>query len=458
MVGRTRRIGVREYRGGMSAVKTKVPTAGIDSYEIDRYTRTLRSTDANRATRHADLEHACRFFVLHGATIPQRVDREVVTDYVVGLERNGYSVETVEQRLSGLAAYFTWFIRTHKPARTESVFSHPVDRVAPAHRASCEQCRDHKQSQEVGHNIKGECDVRDARLDAWAIASFEASLTASASNTRAAYRRDIELFAEWLLDTSKTARPQAVTKEEVRDYLAVLHERGASSRTVARRIASLRRFYIWAIRQNMAGENPTDAIHTPKTKGRLPRPLDENTVVELITSVDPDAPAWKQSRDRAVLEILYGSGLRVSELCSLTLQSVSADGATLRVIGKGSKERLVPLSEPASQAIRQWLSIRHEVASEVSESSLMLSARGKALSRRDVARLLDDACDRAGVIGGTHPHALRHSFATHLMDNGADTRSIQELLGHSDAATTQRYTHVSKERLRLAYSESHPRA
>ena len=442
----------------MSAVRSKVSTSSIDSFEIDRYCRTLRSTDANRAGRAADLMHAAMFFVQHSAPTPQQVDHQHVADYVTSLESNGYSVETVEQRVSALTSYFTWFIRTHKPARGEQLMSHPIQSVTLSHRASCVQCRDRHQSDVVGHNIKGECDVRDARLDAWSVAAFEASLTASASNTRAAYRRDIELFAEWLMDASLVARPNQVTKEMVRDYLAMLHDRGATSRTVARRIASLRRFYTWANRQNMATINPTDAIHTPKTKGRLPRPLDENTVVDLITSVDSDAPEWKQIRDRAVLEILYGSGLRVSELCSLTLQSVSTDGATLRVVGKGSKERLVPLSSPASQAVRQWIEIRNEVATDVSGSSLILSARGKPMSRRDVARLLDEACDRAGVIGGTHPHALRHSFATHLMDNGADTRSIQELLGHSDAATTQRYTHVSKERLRLAYTESHPRA
>jgi site-specific recombinase XerD len=127
-------------------------------------------------------------------------------------------------------------------------------------------------------------------------------------------------------------------------------------------------------------------------------------------------------------------------------------------MGKGSKERLVPLSAPAQQAIQQWLTVRCEVAGDVSPDTLFLSSRGKPLARRDVARLLDEACARAGIAGGTHPHALRHSFATHLMDNGADTRSIQELLGHSDAATTQRYTHVSKERLRTAYSQTHPRA
>jgi len=137
---------------------------------------------------------------------------------------------------------------------------------------------------------------------------------------------------------------------------------------------------------------------------------------------------------------------------------VSSDGSSLRVMGKGSKERMVPLSAPATEAIRRWLVVRHEVAGESTGSSLVLSARGNALSRRDCTRLLDEACERAEIPGGTHPHALRHSFATHLMDNGADTRSIQELLGHSDASTTQRYTHVSKERLRLVYSESHPRA
>ena len=442
----------------MSSVVSTVSPPDVTAFEIDRYCRTLRSGDAQRATRHADLLHAAHYFSRHGATQPQRVDQEVVADYVKSLEKAGYSVETVEQRLATLSAYFTWFLRTHKPARGESALIHPVHSISLSHRSTCDLCRRNSQSSEVGHNIKGECDVRDARLDSWAIASFEASLTASAANTRAAYRRDIELFAEWLLDQSFTTDPAKVTKEFVREYLATLHDRGATSRTVARRIASLRRFYVWAIRQEMASINPTDAIHTPKTKGRLPRPLDETTVVELITTIDVDAPEWKQKRDRAVLEILYGSGLRVSELCSLTLQSVSSDGAALRVIGKGSKERLVPLSRPASDAIREWLQIRHEVALETSDSSLMLSARGKPLSRRDVARLLDEACDRAGIVGGTHPHALRHSFATHLMDNGADTRSIQELLGHSDAATTQRYTHVSKERLRLAYTESHPRA
>jgi site-specific recombinase XerD len=199
-------------------------------------------------------------------------------------------------------------------------------------------------------------------------------------------------------------------------------------------------------------------VHTPTVKGRLPRPLDEESVARLVSTEDEDAPEWRRARDRAILEILYGSGLRVSEVCSLALQSVSSDSATLRVMGKGSKERMVPMSQPAIHALHRWLTVRNEVAADNAGAMLFLSARGNPVTRRDVARMLDIACERAGIVGGTHPHALRHSFATHLMDNGADTRSIQELLGHRDASTTQRYTHVSKERLRLVYSESHPRA
>jgi site-specific recombinase XerD len=196
-------------------------------------------------------------------------------------------------------------------------------------------------------------------------------------------------------------------------------------------VASLRRYFTWAVRRGAASSDPTDGVHSPAPKGRLPRPLDVDTAAMLVSSEDPAAPEWRRARDRAVLEILYGSGLRVSEVCTLTLQSPERSGTTLRVTGKGSKERIVPLSGPARDALER---------------------------RRDVARLLDDACERVGLASGTHPHALRHSFATHLMDNGADTRAIQELLGHSDASTTQRYTHVSKEKLRLAYSRSHPRA
>ena len=429
----------------------------LDPFDISRYVKTLRVADASRASRQVDVTHGATFLVAMGVLSPALVMQEHIESYVQSLEQSGYTVETVEQRVSSLSSYFTWFIRTHKPAKGQDALLHPVRRVRASHVSSCEQCTADDGAQS-GHNLKGACTARDARMSLWSVAAFEGSLTASAANTRSAYRRDVELFAEWLLDSAPTVTPQTVEKQHVRDYLSVMHERGATSRTLARRIAALRRYFAWAMRTKMAVNDPTDGVHTPKVNGKLPRPLDEETVARLVSTEDEAAPEWRRARDRVVLEILYGSGLRVSEVCSLTVQSVSSDQTTMRVMGKGSKERVVPLSEPATIALRRWAQVRHEVLGKTTEVALLLTGRGHPVSRRDITRLLDEACQRAGIAGGTHPHALRHSFATHLMDNGADTRSIQELLGHSDASTTQRYTHVSKERLRLVYSESHPRA
>jgi len=436
-----------------TAAQSRVKSSDLDQFELSRYAKTLALAESVRMGRLSDLTHAVSYFVKRKAVSPVSVTDSLVVEYCDQLESDGYSVETVEQRMAALSSYFAWCVRTMKTSKGAEPFTNPVLGIVPTHQSSCQQC--HTIS---GNSLKGDCVVRNRRLKKWSISQFESSLTASAANTRAAYRRDVELFAEWMLDSMSSVVPNMVEKEHVREYLAALHDRGATSRTIARRVASLRRYFAWAIRSGTSKTNPTDAVHTPTVKGRLPRPLDAETVARLVSSEDEEAPEWRRARDRVVLEILYGSGLRVSEVCGLTLQSVSSDGSSLRVMGKGSKERMVPLSAPAIEAIRRWLTVRHEVAGETTGSSLVLSARGNALSRRDCTRLLDEACERADIPGGTHPHALRHSFATHLMDNGADTRSIQELLGHSDASTTQRYTHVSKERLRLVYSESHPRA
>ena len=436
-----------------TAAQSRVKSSSLDQFELSRYAKTLAVAESVRMGRLSDLTHAASYFVQRKATTPISVTEELVGEYCDQLEADGYSVETVEQRMSAVSTYFAWCVRTMKTGKGAEPFTNPAHEITPSHLSSCAQCR-----ASTSNSIKGDCVERNRRLKKWAIAQFESTLTASAANTRAAYRRDVELFAEWMLDSMPSVIPNMVEKEHVREYLAALHDRGATSRTIARRVAALRRYFAWAIRSGTSKTNPTDAVHTPTVKGRLPRPLDAETVARLVSSEDEDAPEWRRARDRVVLEILYGSGLRVSEVCGLTLQSVSSDGSSLRVMGKGSKERMVPLSTPATEAIRRWLTVRHEVAGDTTGSSLVLSTRGNALSRRDCTRLLDEACERADIPGGTHPHALRHSFATHLMDNGADTRSIQELLGHSDASTTQRYTHVSKERLRLVYSESHPRA
>jgi site-specific recombinase XerD len=195
--------------------------------------------------------------------------------------------------------------------------------------------------------------------------------------------------------------------------------------------------------------------------GRLPRVLDRRDLDQLLEGPLPeDEPEWRRRRDDAVLELLYGSGLRVSELCGLDHGSVDFARGAVVVWGKGSKERQVPMSEPAADALRRWLPMRADVlVAETGElggapnPALFGNERGRRLTPRDVRRIVDRRSPTP-----THPHALRHSFATHLLDGGADLRAVQELLGHSDVATTQRYTHVSRERLRAAYRSAHPRA
>lgn len=438
--------------GGARAVR-----ADTSSWDVQRHLRSLRLGDAARGQRRDDLEAAVAHLARSGVTRPESVDGDTVSAYVAGLETAGTTVETVSRVLAALSAYFAWHCREHPSGRGKPPRANPCRGVRAAHSPSCAQCTGARGTVR-GTSLKGRCTERDARLPGWALPEWEQSLTASAANTRAAYRRDVELFAEWLAALVGTGSPAAAEREHVREYLAVMHNSGASPRTVARRVASLRRYFSWAVRRGSAEADPTEGIHSPVSRGRLPRPLDVDTAAVLVSSEDPTAPEWRRARDRAVLEVLYGSGLRVSELCGLTLQSTEHGGATLRVLGKGSKERLVPVSGPARTALARWEKVRAEVANGKSGNCLFLTARGGKVTRRDVARILDDACERVGLASGTHPHALRHSFATHLMDNGADTRAIQELLGHSDASTTQRYTHVSKEKLRLAYSQSHPRA
>ena len=443
--------------GAASAAVPRVDTRG---YRVDRFVASLPSAEAARSARGALVQDAARWFCAQGAAHPSAVTPDMVRDHIAHLESSGLTVETVSQAVAALTSYFAWWNRENPPRRGAPAAVNPARAARPSHSSSCADCRAVNQAAKAdrGSGLKGRCAVRDARLPAWDVPGFEASLTASAANTRAAYRRDVELFAEWMLATAPTAAPSAVEREHVREYLAWLADGGATSRTVARRIASLRRYFSWCVRNRTVEADPTEAVHTPKATGRLPRPLDVETVIRLVESEDEAAPEWRRARDRAVLEILYGSGLRVSEVCGLTLQSVGNGGTTLRVMGKGSKERIVPLSGHAARQVDRWRRVRTEVVGEKSGAFLFLGGRGTPLNRREVARLIESACARVGLAAGTHPHALRHSFATHLMDNGADTRSIQELLGHSDASTTQRYTHVSKEQLRAAYLDSHPRA
>jgi site-specific recombinase XerD len=300
---------------------------------------------------------------------------------------------------------------------------------------------------------------------AWSIDAFALSLTALSAHTVTAYRSDVTGFAEWA-GRGGVTDPRRVTRTTIRRYLAYLTTRGYARRSLARKTASLRRYFTWLVRTGVARVDPTLGLQVPAGSGRLPRVLDGRDIAALldgpdaapggstVASRDVEAP-WRRALDDAVLELLYGSGLRVSELCGLNLASLDLAAHAVIVWGKGAKERRVPISEPSARALRRWLALRDEVIDPQGDAGMALfgNERGRRLTPRDVRRIVDRRSPSP-----THPHALRHTFATHLLDNGADLRAVQELLGHSDVATTQRYTHVSRDRLRSAYNDTHPRA
>ena len=292
-----------------------------------------------------------------------------------------------------------------------------------------------------------------ASVDSWRIDDFADALTSLSDNTVAAYRSDLAGFATWCA-RSDLLEPGAVTRTTVRRYLAHLTTRRFARRTIARKVAALRRYYRWAGAAGLVDADPTNGVSVPAGSGRLPRVLDQRELHGLLDAEPPDTePEWRRRRDDAVLELLYGSGLRVGELCGLQVSSLALSSGVATVWGKGAKERRVPLSDPAVQAVAGWLEIRREVLPDDAGDVLFGNERGRPLTPRDVRRIIDRRSPSP-----THPHALRHTFATHLLDGGADLRAVQELLGHTDVATTQRYTHVSRERLSTAYREAHPRA
>ena len=287
------------------------------------------------------------------------------------------------------------------------------------------------------------------------------SLTSVSEATVEAYRRDVTGFVVWA-DRAGVNGPDYVDRLTLRRYLAALTTRRKAKRTIARTASSLRRYFGWLLRTDAIAVDPTARLSAPKGEARLPHVLRADELHRLLDDpparVDDD-PVYLRGRDDAVLELLYGSGLRVSEVCSLKVGDVDPRRKWLSVWGKGAKERRVPLSAPAASALREWLTRGRNEAIDATASTasthdaLFVNRRGRPLTPRDVRRILDH---RSPV--PTHPHALRHTFATHLLDGGADLRAVQELLGHADLATTQIYTHVSRERLRRVFDATHPRA
>jgi site-specific recombinase XerD len=268
--------------------------------------------------------------------------------------------------------------------------------------------------------------------------------------TRRAYGVDLAQLAGWA--AGRELGPKELTHRELRRFAAALGEGGAAKSTVARKLAAIRTFYRHLVERGELDANPSDLVSSPKKDAYLPHVLKPAEVVELLERIPGSTPL--DLRDRAMFELAYAAGLRAEEIVNLDVVSPDADGEQVRVEGKGGRTRVVPAGEHAWRALDRYLS-RARPALDTGEScALFLSKRGKRLSTSDVRRRLTLQARRIGV----SPHTLRHSFATHLLEGGADLRSIQELLGHSSISTTQTYTRVESRRLRMAYARSHPRA
>lgn len=250
-----------------------------------------------------------------------------------------------------------------------------------------------------------------------------------------------------------------LTPRHLRAYLAWLHEQGYAKTTVARRLAAVRSWLRYLCRQGVLETNPADGLRGPRQDKRLPHFLGEDDLTRLLAAPPADSPLGL--RDRALLETLYSAGLRVSELTGLNLTDMDLDGGLAMVRGKGKRERLALLGTAAADALRNWLAVREPVAAlgrGRAKEAVFLNKNGTRLTSRSVGRLLEKYLKQTGLDPRSSPHTLRHSFATHLLDRGADIRSVQELLGHKSLGTTQIYTHVTTTRLRESYEKAHPRA
>ena len=274
-------------------------------------------------------------------------------------------------------------------------------------------------------------------------------------NTLDSYRRDLRQFAAWL-EAKNGGELLSAGQELIQDYLAHKFRSKARATTAARLLSSLKRFYRHAVRQNLISADPTLRIDAPKLPRSLPKTLTESDVENLLAAPPVDEPLGL--RDRTMLEVLYASGLRVSELVTLKLPQISRDMGVVRVLGKGSKERLVPLGEEALGWLERYLrDSRPALLGQRVSDALFVTTRAAAMTRQSFWHLLKRYALQAGLHKPISPHTLRHAFATHLLNHGADLRVVQLLLGHSDISTTQIYTHVARERMKQLHARHHPR-
>ncbi len=273
------------------------------------------------------------------------------------------------------------------------------------------------------------------------------------ANSLSSYLIDLQRFSNEIFPVA----PQAVTAADLGRYVETLYGAGLAARSIARHMTTLRSFFGFLTREGQIQNDPSEFLIPPRQWSNLPKYLNREEIERLLTAPDPAKPTGL--RDRAMLELLYATGLRVTELCRLDLSNVERDSGVLRVTGKGNKQRLVPFGESAAEAIGQYLSQgRPALLKGRASRFLFVTARGGAMTRQGFWKLLGSFGKKAGIFRDLTPHVVRHSFATHLVEGGADLRSVQIMLGHADISTTQVYTHVARRRLREIVDQHHPRA
>ncbi|WP_415716441.1 tyrosine recombinase XerC [Maridesulfovibrio sp.] len=279
----------------------------------------------------------------------------------------------------------------------------------------------------------------------------------SSAATLRSYEKDLSQFEEFLEGRKVTlASPEKITPDHVRGFLAKLHAKRLAKSTLSRKLSSLRSFFKYMSKHRFIPKDPMVGIRNPKQEIRHPRSLNVDQAVNLMDAHVGDEPADK--RDLALAEMLYGSGLRVSEAITIDLFDVDTSSGVVRISGKGNKERLSPMSDAARKAVDDYLKVRAELGPSLEEQALFVGNRGGRLNRRQVNRILARMAEGAGLHEGVHPHMLRHSFASHMLQSGADMRSVQELLGHEHLSTTQRYTHLNLQQIMNVYDKAHPLA
>lgn len=277
------------------------------------------------------------------------------------------------------------------------------------------------------------------------------------ANTVISYKRDIEKYLTFLTE-KKITQLDEVSRFEILDFLQTLRQSGAADNSIIRMVSSLRKFHQYLKRESIVSDDPMQLIDTPKKASTLPKAISPQAVEQLLEAPDTTTPLGV--RDRTILELMYATGLRISELVNLKLSDMHLTMGFIQTMGKGEKERIIPLGEIASQWLDHYLEgARVYLQDQSAETSeyVFLNSRGKGLSRQGVWKKVKQLALEAGIDQNVTPHTLRHSFATHLLENGADLRMVQELLGHADISTTQIYTHITKTRLKQVYSDYHPR-